>query len=140
MSLHLVVPEEPSAADRDAVLTPLIAYNDSKVGAPRVQLISILLIDDNGGHVGGLWGKLSYDWLFIELVAVPEQHRKGGYGSKLMARAEQIAQDNDCAGIWLDTFEFQAKGFYEKLGFELFGELPNHPRGQKRFFLRKILR
>ncbi|MHB2211510.1 GNAT family N-acetyltransferase [Methylobacterium sp. CM6257] len=83
---------------------------------------------------------MSYDWLIIELVAVPEQYRKGGYGSKLMVRAEEIARNNGCAGIWLDTFELQARGFYEKLGFELFGEPPNHPRGQKRFFLRKILR
>lgn len=140
MPLHLTVPEDPSATDRDAVLTPLITYNDSQVGDPRVQTIAILLTDDNGNHVGGLWGKLSYDWLIVELVAVPEQHRKGGYGSKLMVRAEKIARDNKCAGIWLDTFEFQARGFYERLGFKLFGELPDHPRGQERFFLRKILR
>lgn len=140
MSLHLTVPEKPSATDRQAVLTPLIAYNVSQVGDPRYQPISILLTDDDGNQVGGLFGAIFYDWMFVELVAVPEQHRGEGYGTKLMDRAEEVAQANNCAGIWLDTFEFQARGFYEKLGFELFGKLPNHPRGHKRFFLRKILR
>lgn len=75
----------------------------------------------------------------IELIAVPEQHRGEGYGTKLMDLAEEVARANNCVGIWLDTFEFQARGFYEKLGFELFGELPNHPKGHKRFFLHKCL-
>ncbi len=54
-----------------------------------------------------------------------------------MERAEEIARANDCVGMWLDTFEFQAREFYEKLGFEVFGTLDDHPIGQKKFFLRK---
>ena len=139
MSLRLTVQEKPSATDRQAVLTPLIAYNVGQVGDPRYQPISILLTDDDGNQVGGLFGAIFYDWMSVEIVAVPEQHRGGGYGTKLMARAEEIARRNDCAGIWPDTFEFQARRFYEKIGFKLFGELPNHPRSQRRFFLRKCL-
>jgi ribosomal protein S18 acetylase RimI-like enzyme len=40
--------------------------------------------------------------------------------------------------VWLDTFSFQARGFYEKLGYTVFGEIENHPPGHSRFFLRKI--
>lgn len=139
MSLRLTVQEKPSATDRQAVLTPLIAYNVGQVGDPRFQPISILLTDDDGNQVGGLFGAIFYDWMSVELIAVPEQHRGEGYGTKLMDRAEEVARANNCVGIWLDTFEFQARGFYEKLGFELFGELPNHPKGHKRFFLHKCL-
>jgi hypothetical protein len=32
------------------------------------------------------------------------------------------------SGVWVDTFEFQAPGFYQKLGYEVFGVLPDHPR------------
>ena len=69
-----------------------------------------------------------------------QEHRGGGYGKALMEQAELIAVANECAGMWLDTYEFQARGFYEKLGFEVFGTLDDHPAGQKRFFLRKRLR
>jgi len=56
-----------------------------------------------------------------------------------MDETEKIARASDCIGIWLDTYEFQARGFYEKIGFEVFGTLEDHPAGSQRFFLRKRL-
>jgi len=137
MTLRLTVPDVPSETDRDAVITPLRAYNVSRAGEPHIRPVAVLLTDKDGGHVGGLWGKCVYDWLFVELLAVPEEYRGKDYGTALMERAETIARDNGCIGIWLDTYEFQARGFYEKLGFEQFGTLEDHPVGQKRYFLRK---
>jgi len=139
MTLRITIAENPSEADRDAVLAPLRAYNIDRGGDPRIRPVAILLTDESGDHVGGLWGKCAYDWLFVELLAVPPEHRGGKYGNALMEQAERIARANECIGIWLDTYEFQARGFYEKLGFEVFGTLDDHPVGQKRFFLRKRL-
>lgn len=137
MALRITVPEHPSEADRKAVGIPLQAYNLSRGGDPRIRPVAVLLTDDDGKHVGGLWGKTIYDWLFIEWLAVPEEYRGQAFGSALMQEAENIARANGCIGIWLDTIEFQARGFYEKLGFEVFGTLEDHPVGQSRFFLRK---
>jgi GNAT superfamily N-acetyltransferase len=139
MPLRLSIPDTPSEADREAVLAPLRAYNISRAGDPRIRPVAILLNDEDGKAVGGLWGRLAYDWLFIELLAVPEQYRGQDHGTALMNEAERIARASGCTGIWLDTYEFQARGFYEKLGFEVFGTLEDHPAGQRRFFLRKHL-
>ncbi|MGE0665186.1 MAG: GNAT family N-acetyltransferase [Sphingomonadales bacterium] len=139
MALRITIPKTPSDADRDAVIAPLRAYNISQAGDPHIRPVAILLMDDNGERVGGLWGKLAYDWLFVELLAVPDGHRGSNHGTALMQEAERIARADSCVGIWLDTYEFQARGFYEKLGFEVFGTLDDHPVGQKRFFLRKRL-
>jgi GNAT superfamily N-acetyltransferase len=139
MTLRLTIPEVPSNADRSAALAPLHAYNVSHAGDPQIRPVAILLTDEAGNHVGGLWGKTSYDWLFVELIGVPEEWRGHDYGTALIAEAETIARGHGCVGIWLDTFEFQARGFYEKLGFELFGTLDDHPVGQRRYFLRKRL-
>ena len=140
MTLRVTIPDNPSEADREAILGPLRAFNISRAGDPRIRPVALLLTDEQGNHVGGLWGRLAYDWLFIELLAVPEEHRGGRHGTALMAQADSIARANECTGMWLDTYEFQARGFYEKLGFEVFGTLEDHPIGQKRFFLRKHLR
>lgn len=137
MTLRITIPEEPTAAHRDAVLAPLRAYNESRAADPRVQPVAVLLTDEGGAHVGGLWGRCAFDWLFVELLAVPDEHRGANHGRALLAQAESIARANGCIGVWLDTFEFQARGFYEKLGYEVFGTLDDHPVGQKRFFLRK---
>ncbi|KUR70668.1 GCN5 family acetyltransferase [Novosphingobium sp. FSW06-99] len=135
MTHRLIRPDQPSAADRETVLAPLRAYNIAQAGDPRIQQVAILI----DGAEGGLWGRISYDWLFVELLAVPEAARGTGLGRQLMDQAETIAREAGCTGIWLDTYEFQARGFYEKLGFTLFGTLPDHPVGQSRFFMMKRL-
>lgn len=56
-----------------------------------------------------------------------------------MKMAEREAVQRGCHGAWLDTFEFQARGFYEQLGYVCFGELPNYPLGFARFFMKKML-
>jgi len=140
MTLRTTVPDHPSEADREAVLAPLRAYNVSRAGDAQIRPVAVLLTDEGGEQVGGLWGRCAYDWLFVELLAVPAEHRGGGYGRSLMQQAEAIARTNGCVGIWLDTYEFQACGFYEKLGFEMFGTLDDHPVGFRRFFLQKCLR
>ncbi len=139
MAFLLTEPAEPSPADRDAVLAPLRAYNIAQAGDPHIRPVAILVKAENGTTEGGLWGRIGYDWLFIELLGLPEALRGQGLGRNLMERAEAIARDAGCAGIWLDTYEFQARGFYEKLGYTLFGAMPDHPVGQKRFFLMKRL-
>jgi len=137
MALRITIPDNPSEADREAVGVPLKAYNLEHGGDPRMSPVTILLTDEDGKHVGGLWGKTVYDWLFVEWLAVPEAYRGQDYGTALMGEAEKLARANGCVGIWLDTFEFQARGFYEKLGFDVFGTLEDHPVGQCRYFMRK---
>lgn len=139
MTHRLTIADDPSPADREAVLAPLRAYNIAQAGDPRIRPVAILITADDGIGEGGLWGRIGYDWLFVELLAVPEAARGQGLGRALMQQAEAIAREAGCAGIWLDTYEFQARGFYEGLGFTLFGTLPDHPVGQRRFFLMKRL-
>lgn len=139
MTLALHVPGMPTDKDREAILAPLRAYNIAQAGDLRFKPVAILLTDESGNRVGGLWGECAYDWMFVEYLAVPEHYRRANYGSQLMARAEAIARAHGCVGIWLDTFSFQARGFYEKLGFELFGAIEDFPVGHQRFFLRKRL-
>ena len=71
---------------------------------------------------------------FRSVVLAP---RGGGTGTTLMRRAEEIARQRDCIGMWLDPYSFQARGFYEKLGFTVFGQVDDHPPGEQRFFLQK---
>jgi GNAT superfamily N-acetyltransferase len=139
VSFRLTVPADPSPADRETVLAPLRAYNIAQAGDPGIRQVAILVTAEDGTTDGGLWGRISYDWLFIELLGLPEALRGKGLGRALMQQAEAIAREAGCAGIWLDTYEFQARGFYEKLGYSLFGTLPDHPIGQQRFFLMKRL-
>jgi len=139
MHYEIVATETPGAADREAVLALLIAYNDSQTGPHGYKPLAVLLRDAAGSTIGGLCGRSVYDWLYVDLLAVPEPLRRQGIGAQLMRRAEAVALERGCVGIWVDTYGFQARGFYEKLGYELFGTIDDHPRGSHRFFFRKRL-
>jgi GNAT superfamily N-acetyltransferase len=58
-----------------------------------------------------------YNWLFIKYLVMQEEFRGMGLGSRLMRDAETIVRERGYFGLFLDTFEFQARPFYEKLGF-----------------------
>jgi hypothetical protein len=40
-------------------------------------------------------------------------------------------------GVYLDTFEYQARPFYEKLGYDVFGTLDGYPPGYRQYHLAK---
>ena len=137
MSYALKEVHAPNADDHDAIAAPLRAYNRSKVPTLDIRPLVIALHDEKGRVVGGLWGETALDWLHVDLLGVPESMRGQDVGTALMQRAEAIARERGCVGTWLDTFAFQARGFYEKLGYTVFGEIPDHPVGGARYFLRK---
>ena len=56
-----------------------------------------------------------------------------------MEQAEAIAHTRGCMGVWLDTFSFQARAFYEKRGYKVFGTIDDYPPGQSRFWMKKLL-
>ncbi len=125
--------------DRKAVLAPLVAYNVARAGPSEGRPIAILVKDQTDAIVGGLWGHTGYEWLFTQLLVVPAALRGRGLGTEIMHLAEREAIQRGCHGAWLDTFEFQARKFYERLGYQCFGELPNYPKGFARFFMKKAL-
>lgn len=124
---------------RQAVLAPLAEYNTGQAGPSQGRPIAVLVKDGAGAVVGGLWGHTGYEWLFTQLLVVPAALRGRGIGTEIMRMAEHEAVQRGCHGAWLDTFEFQARGFYERLGYECFGALPNYPTGFSRFFMKKAL-
>jgi len=137
--MRITLKVDPEEADVAAVRNGLRAYNQSQLGdrVPLYQNIVLQLRDREDTIVGGLTATAVLDWLFVEWLHVDEAHRGADHGTALMVEAEVYARDKGLAGIWLDTFAFQARGFYEKLGFTVFGTLDDHPRGSARYFLQK---
>ena len=140
MSIYITICDTPTDADRDAILAPLAAFNADNGYPADPHPVAILLRDETGKTVGGLWGRTLHDWLFVDYLFVPESMRGGDLGTRLMASAETIAADRGCVGSWLTTFTFQARGFYEKLGYSVFGTLDNSPADNVRIFMQKRLR
>ena len=124
---------------RKAIVAPLVEYNSSQAGPSGNRPIAVLVRDQANTVIGGLWGHTGYEWLFTQLLVVPAGLRGRGIGTEIMQLAEREAVQRGCHGAWLDTFEFQARGFYERIGYKCFGELPNYPKGFSRYFMQKAL-
>lgn len=139
MEWRIEIPEVPGDAERAAVVAGLTAFNAASGYPPDTRPVAVLIVDEAGEPAGGLWGKTGYGWLFVEFLSVPERLRGRDLGSALMAAAERVARERGCVGAWLTTFSFQARGFYEKLGYSVFGELENSPGDNVRIFMRKRL-
>jgi GNAT superfamily N-acetyltransferase len=139
MGYSITLTDSSDPAIRNAIVSPLVAYNTHQTGLNDFRPLALVIVDDGGQTVGGLWGRTAFGWLFVELLFVPDSLRGQGVGRELMRRAEAEAMARGCHAAWLDTFEFQARGFYERLGYTCFGELDNYPPGFSRYFLRKML-
>jgi GNAT superfamily N-acetyltransferase len=140
MTPAIVLTDNPSAADREAVVKGLIAFNNAVIGPSGWRPLAVLVKDPATGQtLGGLTGATFHGWLFVEVLWLPEALRRGGIGSRLIRQAEDEATRRGCCGVLLDTYSFQARGFYEKLGYRVFGTLDDAPPGYQRFYLQKRL-
>lgn len=139
MAHRIAVANAPSPEDRAAILRGLVDFNDRTFGPSNIEPLAVLIRDEAGETVGGLWGRTTYGWLYVELLFVPENLRGRGLGAALMTEAERAAAARGATAAWIDCFGEENRGFYERCGFEVFGALDGMPRGRTRYFLKKAL-
>lgn len=135
--------EESTREEYALVDDGIIEYNLSKVPytqEPAFIPINRVIKGVNGEVLAGI-NSLLYCWncLYVDVLWVNEEHRKEGYGTILLNEIENIAKDKGCRLIHLDTFDFQAKDFYLKHGYEIFGVLEDCPPEHKRYYMKKNL-
>ena len=137
--MDLVVGEAPPAGF-EAVLSGLLTeFNAGRAGGWR-GLTVVLPDPASGAPVGGMLARTGHGYLHVRYLAVPEGMRGQGFGRRLMAAAEAEAMRRGCHAAWLHTLSFQARAFYERLGYVVFGVLEDYPPGHQALFMRKALR
>jgi N-acylglucosamine-6-phosphate 2-epimerase len=141
---RLILKHERDVVASDYVTERLIAFNTSQCGLMQDEErtgrpLSVQLLDEHGAIVGGLFGSTQWDWLHIGVLWVAEELRGKGYGTRLVGDAEVEAKRRGCRHVRLGTFSFQARGFYEKLGYRVVGELEGYPPGHTDYLMRKDL-
>jgi GNAT superfamily N-acetyltransferase len=138
--MKLSVEEVAAEADVHLIEHGLTEHATESAIEPRHhRQLAVTLRDDDGRLIGGLTADTVWGWLQVKLLWVTSEHRGKGYGAELLTAAEDEARRRGCHHALLDTFDFQARGLYELLGYEVFGTLDDFPRGHRRFFMRKAL-
>jgi len=114
-------------------------YNKQEAGDDEAQSLCLVLQAPDQEIVGGLIGATYWNWLHIDLMWVKDELRGRGYGHRLLTLAEDEARKRGAEHAYLDSFSFQAPGFYRRHGYQVFGELEDFPSGHQRYFLTKKL-
>lgn len=136
MSLKLI--ETHDKQDDNYVLEQLRRHNASVVERD-IAPVSLYFKDEDGNIFAGLTGRTQWGALHIEILWVSEESRGESLGAKLVKRAIDIAKERKCQNVILETMGFQAKGFYLKQGFEVFGVVENENPELSCFYLKKVL-
>ena len=134
------IDDDVAPTDEACVVRGLLAFNEARLGPSGEQPVKFVVRDSEGVVLGGILGHTRWHWLYIAKLWVDERARGRGLGTRLMRAAEDLARSRGCTDVSLDTFDYQARPFYEKLGYELFGTLEGYPPGSRQYYLRKRLR
>jgi GNAT superfamily N-acetyltransferase len=137
--LRLTFKDNPSWADRKIVDDGLGAYNAPFLADSRYSYFGFFVRDGSDKVRAGLIGNCYAGWLFINLLWIEDELRRGGIGTGLIAEAERHAIEFGCHSSWVDTFSFQGPDFYPRLGYREFARL-DYPPGHERIFFRKPLK
>lgn len=128
-----------SSEDCQAVRDGLTAFNLQHIAPDGYEPLHIFVRDDGGRVRGGLLGETFWQWLHISILWLDESLRGQGLGSRLVRTAEGEAVGRGCRGVFVNTFDFQAPEFYQKLGYVSCGVIEDLPPGQRRIFFQKRL-
>ncbi|MDO4333661.1 MAG: GNAT family N-acetyltransferase [Eubacteriales bacterium] len=135
--------EIPSPGEEEEIDDELMAYNLQQV--PPAQEEPFIKIcrcakDENGVLLGGILAcSVLWNVLYVETVWVREDCRGMHIASALLNAVEEEARKCGCYVAQLDTFDFQARAFYEKCGYQVFGTLEDVPEGHARYYMWKRL-
>jgi len=141
MVLLLSTGENPDV--RKEIHEGIKAFNDAisephrKARKGGVRPLLVILRDQNGRLLGGLIADTYWSWLDVDDFWLNEKVRGGGLGRLMLHTAEKEAISRGCLYAKIETFSFQARGFYEKCGYQVIGRLDQYPPGGSFFWMRK---
>jgi len=127
-------PEAEAAVDRG-----LDEFNTLAAPEREVFPLSCFARSVEGEVLGGAVGRISGQCCELRLLWVSSEARLGGVGAELVRRFESHAIQRGCVVSSLSTFSFQARGFYEKLGYQVRLEIPCHGPGVSKLIMLKEL-
>ena len=133
------------AEAREFIRRQLRAFNDMHsehhraIRSVEPTPLDILIRNEADEIVGGLIASTYWGWLEVNILWVAEGLRRLGHGRTFLRMAEAEARTRGCSHVMLTTYSFQARGFYEKEGYRVVGEMAGYPPGAAYYWMRKDL-
>lgn len=130
---------DPNPEDKKVMVDGMLAYHASKGHPRKSDTYTVLVKDESSKLLGCVIVSFMWNGMSIQTLWVDESVRSHGLGKKLMAMVEAEGIRRGCTIAYTDTFTWQAPGFYEKLGYTLYGKLEGFPEGNALSYYSKKL-
>ena len=141
--LKITLTDIPTPEERDFMHQQIRAYNNQESEYHRnirpsgPKPLAVFIRNSQNKILGGLVGDTYWGWLNIDDFWIDKSLWGKGYGKKLLEMAETEAKSRGCLSAFLSTYSFQARGFYEKFGYRIIGQMDDYPPGQSYYWMRK---
>jgi len=99
--------------------------------------VRLFLRDEADQILGGCFASMNMGWIHILILWVDKAARGQGWGKRLIEKAEWLGREFDAVGAMVETTDFQARPFYESLGYTVFAELEDCPPDHITYILKK---
>lgn len=139
VTTHEAILMQADPADVDRLCESLQEYNRPFTAGCSEAAIRIVARNPEGALSGGILADVALGWLEIHVLWVEPDQRATGLGAALLAECESRASALGAHSARLDTFGWQAEGFYVRQGYACFGRLGDYPAGHERIFMSKRL-
>ena len=104
-----------------------------------IQPFSVELRSHANEVTGGLTGVSLFGNLYVDMLWIAPHLRGKGWGTQVMRQAERIGRARGCSFATVNTMDWQALPFYQKLGYTIEFTREGFEKDSKMFFLRKVL-
>jgi ribosomal protein S18 acetylase RimI-like enzyme len=104
-----------------------------------IKSFGIFIKDPNENVVGGVKGSTYYGCLYVDMLWLKEELRHKGFGTRLMEEAEKIGREQKCSFAAVNTMDWEALIFYQKLGYVIEFVRDGYEKQSKMYLLRKNL-
>jgi GNAT superfamily N-acetyltransferase len=135
--MEIVQQEHPSEEEMAFIYGQLRSFNAAHTGRLPRKSLHIFAYGPDQEIIGGLFGDIGWGWLHIDILWVDDAYRKRGLGGALVKQAEAESLSMGVDRGYLETTDFQARPFYEKMGYEVFAELEDQPPGHTCYYMKK---
>ena len=114
ITAHEAIPRE----DALVVDEGLGEYNDAAAPLHEVRPLACFARRGDGRVVGGAIGRTWGRHGELQQLWVDKEHRHQGIATRLLERFHAEGAARGCDTFYLETWSFQAEGFYRTLGYE----------------------
>lgn len=136
---NFLITEQATETLHSTIKDGVLKFNLPYLGEWKSQSFAIHVENEDHNIIGGIAGNYANDYMTVEWAWIDQQHRLQGLGKTIFKQLDEFAKSKKCKYIDVETLSFQAKGFYEKLGFSLISTLPDWVNGHDSHILRKKL-